>query len=173
MFLNTDVSQSDKPDEMSTDQPNVEIMESDINTTLSSKENTSELECFESSSDSENEVQTWNIDGNDNLVPSQDGQCDDIPSPSQNNQLNMLCSDESPSEHSPVCPVRLVVSDTGKLPVSSSDTWEWDPNYQISDSMLAHPGSQQECDHDGNKENDPVTPAIVLDENRFGYLLLV
>ena len=87
----------------------------------------------------------------------------------------MLCSDESASEHSehlPVHPVRLVLSDTAKLPVSLSDTCEWDPNYQISDSLLAQPGSQEERQHDGNKENDPVTQATVLDENRFGYSLL-
>ena len=35
VFLNTDISQSDKQDEMSTDQQNVEIMESDIDTTVS------------------------------------------------------------------------------------------------------------------------------------------
>ena len=87
----------------------------------------------------------------------------------------MLCSDESASEHSehsPVHSVRLVLSDTAKLPVSSSDTCEWDPNYQISDSMLAQSGSQEEGEHDGNKENDPGTQAIVLDENRFAYSLL-
>ena len=58
VFLNTDVSQSDKQDEMSIDQPNVEIMESDIDTTVSSKQSASEFEIVESTSDSEYEVQT-------------------------------------------------------------------------------------------------------------------
>ena len=159
---------------MSTHQPNVEIMESDIDTAVLPKQSASQLEIVENSSDSKYEGQTWNIDANDNLVPSQDGQHDDIPSPSQNNQLNMLCSDRSACEHSPVCPVRLVLSDTGKVPMSSSDTCEWDPNYQISDSMLAQAGLQEKngIEDKGNKENVKVNQAIVPGENWFGYSLV-
>ena len=73
----------------------------------------------------------------------------------------MLCGYESASEHSPVHPVRLVLSDTAKLPVSSSDTCKWDPNYQISDSVLAQSGSQEKGEHNGNKENRYDVPVPV------------
>ena len=88
------------------------------------------LSIDDNETDSQSHVQSWNIDSNHTLVPSQDAQRDDIPSPIGNNYLNLLCSDESECENSPVHPVRLALLDTAKLPVSSEDTCEWDLSYQ-------------------------------------------
>ena len=114
------------------------------------------------------------------IILSQDAQRDDIPS-----QLNLECSDDT-QDLSLVVPVNVHLSATANLPVSGPDTCEVDPNNIVSDSMIAHAGSQHELQankenlcpntqtigNPGSTTNNDVNDDVIVPDEQFSYTVI-